>query len=89
VNHAQHDRAPVSRAPTQRNNSTLLRGRMHRTFRCVTYRREESPMVKMLAGCMTLLAAFWSPVHAAGNGAQSGPHYNLNLLGKNDCSPAP
>lgn len=46
-------------------------------------------MVKLFAGCVALLAAFWSPVYAAGNGAQSGPHYNLNLLGKNDCSPSP
>jgi len=44
--------------------------------------------MKKLSCCAALLAASLSlpvPVYA-GNGAQSGPHYNLNLLGKTHCS---
>ncbi len=36
--------------------------------------------------CCAALAA-WSIAAHAGNGAPSGPHYNLNLVGKTHCSP--
>jgi hypothetical protein len=60
---------------------------MHIPASFITSRR--SFMLKMFAGCVALFTAVSSlPAHAVGNGAQSGPHYNLNLVGKNDCSPS-
>src|SRR5262245_23383131 len=57
----------------------------------MTHIKENKPMklcrkLLLLAGVVAVFST--AAMAQTGNGSVSGPHYNLNLLGKKDCTPA-